>query len=146
MDGPLVARRVAHPRFFAWQLRALANLASETITLLLGNGDGTLPQASESAFTVGGRPVALTAGDFNDDGQLDLAVADLDGTESILLQQKIQASETTVHTKTGFYPEEAELKIRIARSKQATESHSDPPSCGRIGPPTRLEGWVLLLP
>jgi len=43
------------------------------ITLLLGNGDGTFQEAG--FINVGGRPSAVVAGDFNEDGSLDLAVA-----------------------------------------------------------------------
>jgi hypothetical protein len=41
--------------------------------ILLGNGDGTFQTAVD--YLVGVSPVALTAGDFNGDGNLDLAVA-----------------------------------------------------------------------
>ncbi len=67
---------------------AIANLGDGTITLLLGNGDGTFTQASGSPYPVGQGPYAITAADFNGDGKLDLAVANMtDRTVSILLQQ-----------------------------------------------------------
>jgi hypothetical protein len=67
---------------------AVANFGDGTITLLLGNGDGTFTQASGSPYAVGGGPYQIAATDFNGDGKLDLAVANLtDGTVSILLQQ-----------------------------------------------------------
>jgi hypothetical protein len=59
-----------------------------TVALLLGNGDGSFTQASNSPYAVGKGASAIAAADFNGDGKLDLAVADeLDGTVSILLQQ-----------------------------------------------------------
>lgn len=67
---------------------AVANYGDGTITLLLGNGDGTFTQAAGSPYAVGHYPYQITAADFNGDGKLDLATANLsDGTVSILLQQ-----------------------------------------------------------
>ena len=67
---------------------ATANYGDGTITLLLGTGDGTFTQAAGSPYAVGAGPYQIVAADFNGDGKLDLATANLsDGTVSILLQQ-----------------------------------------------------------
>lgn len=69
---------------------ATANYGDGTVTLLLGNGDGTFTQASGSPYAVGKTPTAIAAADFNGDGKLDLATANVldgTGTVSILLQQ-----------------------------------------------------------
>jgi hypothetical protein len=68
---------------------ATANYGDGTVTLLLGNGDGTFTQASGSPYIAGSNPASIVSADFNNDGKLDLAVANLGGTGtvSILLQQ-----------------------------------------------------------
>ena len=54
---------------------AIVNFSSNTVTILLGNGDGTFTAAaSPSATTSGMGPVAIVAGDFNDDGIPDLVI------------------------------------------------------------------------
>ncbi len=57
-----------------------------TVTILLGQGDGTF--ATGGIYDVGAGPVAIVAGDFNDDGRLDLATADRDGYEVTVLLGK----------------------------------------------------------
>jgi len=66
---------------------AVANYGSNTVTILLGNGDGTFTQAVNSPVPVGKGPISLAVSDFNGSGRLGLAVANIsDGTVSILLQ------------------------------------------------------------
>ena len=67
---------------------AVANYGDNTLTLLLGNGDGTFTQAPGSPIPLGKGPVALAVGDFNGSGRLGLAVSNAgDFTVSILVQQ-----------------------------------------------------------
>ena len=55
-----------------------------TVSILLGNGDGTF--APETEFDVGSQPESIAVGDFNGDGILDLAVANFsDGTITLLV-------------------------------------------------------------
>ena len=63
---------------------AVVNSADNTVSILLGNADGTF--ASRKDFATGKSPVSVVAGDFNGDGKLDLAIANSsDLTVSILL-------------------------------------------------------------
>jgi hypothetical protein len=67
---------------------AVTNLVDGTVSILLGNGDGTF-QAAQS-YAVGLNPSSVALGDLNGDGSVDLAVANnggplVPGTVSILL-------------------------------------------------------------
>ncbi len=60
--------------------------APGTVSILLGQGDGTFQAAQD--VTVGAIPASITVGDFNGDGHQDLATANNGGnTVSILLGQ-----------------------------------------------------------
>jgi hypothetical protein len=65
---------------------AIANRADNTISILLGKGDGTFVPAANPAVPVGKGPASIAVADYNADGRLDLAVADAtDNAVSILL-------------------------------------------------------------
>jgi Domain of unknown function (DUF4347)/FG-GAP-like repeat len=58
--------------------------SSTSVSVLLGTGSGGF--SAKTDFTVGTQPIAVTVGDFNDDGKLDLATtSDVYNTVSILL-------------------------------------------------------------
>jgi hypothetical protein len=62
----------------------VVNESDNTISILLGKGDGTFPQIAGPFATqtpAGGNPTGVVIGDFNKDGMLDLAVADLQAQE-----------------------------------------------------------------
>jgi hypothetical protein len=64
---------------------AVANYVDNTVTVLLGNGDGTFTAAG-SPIVVGNGPESVVVGDFNGDGKADLAVANNgDNTVTVLL-------------------------------------------------------------
>ena len=53
----------------------IANSSSNTVSVLLGSGDGTFAEATGSPFATGKQPSAIVIADFNGDGNLDFAVA-----------------------------------------------------------------------
>jgi len=53
---------------------AVANTTSSTVSVLLGDGRGGFTAAPGSPFPVGADPSGIVTGDFNGDGNLDLAV------------------------------------------------------------------------
>ena len=63
---------------------AVANSGADTVSVLLGNGDGTFQTGA--TYGVGNGAYSVAVGDFSGDGNPDLAVANLsDNTVSILL-------------------------------------------------------------
>ena len=52
-----------------------ANFGQNTVTVLLGSGLGGFTPAANSPFAVGNGPASVAVGDFNADGNQDLAVA-----------------------------------------------------------------------
>ena len=64
----------------------VANGKDNTVSILLGNGDGTFTPATGSPITVGGFPFFVAVADFNGDGSADVAVTNAsDSTVSVLL-------------------------------------------------------------
>jgi hypothetical protein len=55
----------------------------DNVSMFLGNGDGTLQ--APTLIPAGGSPYSISAGDFNKDGRMDLAVAYRNNTFGILL-------------------------------------------------------------
>ena len=64
----------------------VANAKDNTLSILLGNGDGTFTAATGSPIAVGAFPFFLAVADFDGNGTLDVASAnDADDTISVLL-------------------------------------------------------------
>jgi len=81
---------------------AVANTGDNTVSILMGHGDGTLTLFG-TPINVGRDPEAIRAGDFNGDGYSDLAVANYsDGTVTTLLNNQSGGfTKTTVSTGSG---------------------------------------------
>jgi hypothetical protein len=80
---------------------AVANGGSDTVSVLLGNGDGTFqPQVT---YSVGAGLSAIVAGDFTGDGRIDLVVANGLGV-SVLLGNGDGTFQPQVTYSVGAYP------------------------------------------
>ena len=65
---------------------AVGNYYSGSVSVLLGDGSGGFAPSARSPFAVGTYPNVVAVGDFNGDGNLDLAAANYNaGTVSVLL-------------------------------------------------------------
>jgi hypothetical protein len=80
---------------------AVVNNDSNTVSVLLGNGNGTFQTLVNS--TTGAGPRSLAVGDFNADGKLDLATANL-GNVSILLGNGNGTFQTPTNIDIGSDP------------------------------------------
>jgi streptogramin lyase len=82
---------------------AVGNGSDNTVSILLGNGDGTFQP--QTIYPTGIGPDSIAVGDFNGDGFLDLAVVNYGGfTVSILLGNGDGTFQTQVAYGTGAYP------------------------------------------
>jgi hypothetical protein len=82
---------------------AVANAASNTVSVLLGNGDGTF--ATNADFGTGAHPSCVAIADLNADGRPDLAVANWDSsTVSVLLGNGDGTFGTRMDFITGIHP------------------------------------------
>ena len=82
---------------------ASANVSDNTVSVLLGKGDGTFQ--AQTTYAVGSGPVGVVVGDFNCDGALDLASANnLDNTVSVLLGNGDGTFRAQVAYPVGYSP------------------------------------------
>ena len=83
---------------------AVANLSSNTVGVLLGNGNGTFQP--QQTFPTGNQPDSVVAGDVNGDGNLDLLVAnDGSNTVSVLFGNGNGTFQTQQTFATGIQPD-----------------------------------------
>ena len=93
---------------------AVANIGSNTVSVLLGNGDGTFQPAQH--FATGAAPRSVAVGDFNGDGRLDLATANSGGNDvSVLLGNGdgTFAAAQSVPLQIPFIPVDPPLSVAV---------------------------------
>src|SRR4029077_20998966 len=120
-SGP-VALALADFNMDGHQDIAVANQANSTVSMLLGNGDGTfpavptpcaapspscipIPGVTTGTVTTAATPSAIATGDFNADGNIDIAVTDMANSRvMILLGNGDGTFQTPVAYPTGSNP------------------------------------------
>lgn len=110
----------------------VANRAANTVSVLMGNGDGSLQ--SKIDYPVGTSPVGVVLGDFNGDGKVDIATANFGaGTVSILLgngdgtfrpKTDFAVAATPVSLTTGDFNGDGHLDLAVAAETTANDSVS----------------------
>ncbi len=82
---------------------AIGNTASNDVSILLGNGDGTFQLLGP--YGTGDYPYSVAVGDFNGDGKLDLVVANqLSDNVSVLLGNGDGTFQTATNFGAGSFP------------------------------------------
>ena len=124
---------------------AVANYGDNTVSILTGNGSGTLTVGSP--INVGHAPEAIRSGDFNGDGYSDLAVANFsDGTVTTLLNNQSGGfTPSTISVGSGAHsgPQAlaingsgSSLKLAVANYKDNTISVMQSNGSGAFGTQT----------
>lgn len=98
------------------------------VNILLGNGDGTFQEPTWTA--VGTKPIALTLGDFDNDGKLDMAVVDVnslaiflgDGNGTFQASRRYSITGDPVSIASGDF--NADGKLDLAFTSRSCDSLS----------------------
>jgi hypothetical protein len=117
---------------------AVTNYASNTVSVLLGNGDGSIQAARN--FSGGSYRRSVAVRDFSGDGILDLAVADGGyASVSILLGNGDGTFQAFRYFNAGAYP--SSVAVGISTGTGASIS----PSRTIILAPTRRRSWATAM-
>ncbi len=81
---------------------AVANFSEGTVSVLLGNGDGTFQEKHD--YPTGDGPFTLAQGDFLGNGKLDLVTANNSNTVSVLLGNGDGTFQSVQNYKAGYSP------------------------------------------
>jgi hypothetical protein len=123
---------------------AAANISSNTVSILLGRGDGSFGPKTDFATSAG--PSAVTAGDFDGDGRLDLAVASKSASRVSILLGKGDGTFSTptnfavgtgpVSVATADFSGDGKLDLAVANHDSGTASVLLGKGDGTFGPKT----------
>ena len=85
---------------------AVTNVYNGSVSVLLGNGNGSFQPATTVALAAGSTPVGIVTGDFNGDGKPDLAMVNFYGNNvSVLLNSSpVDLALTATSTPTATVP------------------------------------------
>jgi type II secretory pathway component GspD/PulD (secretin) len=104
---------------------AVTNFTDNTLSLFLGNGDGTFKQATSSPFAMPATatgPIAMTSADFNSDGNLDLAIVNQTTNNVTIL---LGNGNATFNLATGSPFAVGTFPVAIATGDLNNDSHPD---------------------
>jgi Bacterial type II and III secretion system protein/FG-GAP-like repeat len=128
----------------------VANYSGNTISVFLGNGDGTF--AAPVTYPTGLGPVWIATGDFNNDGNVDLAVANKGAnTVSILLGNGDGTFKAKVDYATGAVPVsvvagdlngDGNLDLAVANQADNTVALLFGNGTGTFSPPSGIPGLL----
>jgi Flp pilus assembly secretin CpaC len=103
----------------------VVNFTDSTLSLFLGNGDGTFKQATGSPFplpTTATGPIAMTSADFNSDGNLDLAIVNQTTNNVTIL---LGNGNATFNLATGSPFAVGKFPVAVATGDLNSDGHSD---------------------
>jgi uncharacterized protein (TIGR03437 family) len=94
---------------------AITNELDNTVTVLLGKGNGAFVAATGSPFVAGANPGFVVSGDFNSDGNNDLAIANFQGnTITVLLGNGAGGFTPAPSSPFSLGPPSAKMPVSIA--------------------------------
>ena len=135
---------------------AVADQGTNAISILLGNGDGTFTATMQSTITAGLGANWLVAGDFNEDGNVDLAVANVsdsgtsgvsiffgDGTGAFTLHASFPTGGLPFAVATADFNKDGHLDLAVSNSGDGTITVLFGDGAGAFSPGETLTVGVL---